>query len=302
MPLLVTGSIGIDTVRTPLGESVNCLGGSAVYFSMAASYFAPVRFVGVVGADCPFNLQETFAGRDVDLAGLEVRPQSRTFRWKGSYIGAMEEAITDDVQLNVLQERPPVVPEAFRDSRVVFLANTAPALQMELLSQVSEPAFVAADTMNVWIENKRDDLLKLLQKIDMLVLNNGEARMLTGEYNPVRSVKKILELGPKFVIIKRGEFGSLAADRGGNLFVLPGCPVEDVKDPTGAGDAFAGAAMGYVAAAKGPVTFQMLKTGIAYGTVVASFTIEDFSLGRLSTVKKKDIDDRLEILKRATQL
>jgi cytidine kinase len=302
MPLLVTGSIGIDTVRTPLGESVNCLGGSAVYFSMSASYFAPVRFVGVVGADCPFNLQETFAGRDVDLAGLEVRPQSRTFRWKGSYIGAMEEAITDDVQLNVLQERPPVVPTAFRDSRVVFLANTAPALQMELLSQVTEPAFVAADTMNVWIENKREDLGKLLLKIDMLVLNNGEARMLTGEYNPIRSAKKILEMGPRFVIIKRGEFGSLLAGKSGDYFVLPGYPVEDVKDPTGAGDGFAGAVMGFVAAANGPATFQMLKTGIAYGTVLASFAIEDFSLGRFSTVKKKDIDERFETLKKVTQL
>jgi cytidine kinase len=273
-----------------------------VYFSMAASYFAPVRFVGVVGADCPFNLQETFAGRDVDLAGLEVRPQSRTFRWKGSYIGAMEEAITDDVQLNVLQERPPMVPEAFRDSRMVFLANTAPALQMELLSQVTEPAFVAADTMNVWIEHKREDLARLLQKIDMLVLNNGEARMLTGEFNPIRSARKILEMGPRYVIIKRGEFGSLLAGRSGDYFVLPGYPVEDVKDPTGAGDGFAGAAMGYVASAKGPVTFQMLKTAVAYGTVLASFTIEDFSLGRLSTVKKADIDERFETLKKVTQL
>jgi cytidine kinase len=302
MPLLVTGSIGIDTVKTPLGESVNCLGGSAVYFSMSASYFAPVRFVGVVGADCPFNLHDTFAGRDVDLAGLEVRPQSKTFRWKGSYIGAMEEAITDDVQLNVLQERPPVVPQAFRDSRVVFLANTAPALQMELLSQVTEPAFVAADTMNVWIENKREDLLKLLRKTDMLVLNNGEARMLTGEYNPVRAARKILELGPRFVIIKRGEFGSLIAGSNGDFFVLPGYLVEDVKDPTGAGDSFAGAVMGHVAASKGPATFQMLKTGIAYGTVLASFAIEDFSLSRFSTVKKKDIDERFETLRKVTQL
>jgi sugar/nucleoside kinase (ribokinase family) len=302
MPLLVTGSIGIDTVKTPLGESVNCLGGSAVYFSMAASYFVPVRFVGVVGADCPFNLKEVFAGREVDLAGLEVRPQSKTFRWKGSYIGGMEEAMTDDVQLNVLLERPPVVPEAFRDSRVVFLANTAPALQMELLSQVAEPQFVAADTMNCWIEGKKEDLMKLLQKIDMLVLNNGEARLLTGEYNPVRSAKKILAMGPKFVIIKKGEFGSMIVDKAGDIFILPGYPVEDVKDPTGAGDGFAGAIMGYIASHKGPVTLQSLKKAVAYGTVLASFTIEDFSLGRLSTVTKRDIEQRFETLKKVTQL
>ena len=302
MPLLVTGSIGIDTVRTPLGESSNCLGGSAVYFSMAASFFAPVRFVGVVGADCPFNLQEVFAGRDVDLAGLEVRPQSRTFRWKGSYTGGMDEAMTEDVQLNVLQEKPPVVPEVFRDSRIVFLANTAPALQMELLSQVTEPEFVAADTMKCWIESRREDLMKLLQKIDALVLNSNEARMLTGEYNPVRSAKKILAMGPRFVIIKKGEFGSMIADRAGDCFILPGYPVEDVKDPTGAGDSFAGGMMGYIASGKNRITLQALKTGVAYGTVLASFTIEDFSLGRISTITKQDIEGRFEILKRVTQL
>jgi cytidine kinase len=302
MPLLVTGSIGIDTVKTPLGESVNCLGGSAVYFSMAASYFTSVRFVGVVGADCPFNLQEVFAGRDVDLAGLEVRPQSKTFRWKGSYIGSMDEAMTDDVQLNVLQERPPVVPEVFRDSRVVFLANTAPALQMELLSQVAEPAFVAADTMNCWIESRREDLTKLLQKIDALILNSGEARMLTGEYNPVRAAKKILAMGPMFVIIKKGEFGSMIADKAGDCFILPGYPVEDVKDPTGAGDSFAGGMMGHIASSKEGVTLRSLKTGVAYGTVLASFAIEDFSLERISTVTREDIEGRFSLLKRVTQL
>jgi len=214
----------------------------------------------------------------------------------------MEEAITDDVQLNVLQERPPMVPEAFRDSRIVFLANTAPALQMELLSQIAEPEFVAADTMNCWIEGRRDDLMKLLQKIDALVLNTGEAKLLTGDFNPVRSARKILAMGPKFVIIKKGEFGSMIADRAGDCFILPGYPVEDVKDPTGAGDSFAGGMMGYIGRNRGAVTLQMLKTAVAYGTVLASFTIEDFSLGRLSSVTKQDIDSRFEILKRVTQL
>jgi len=300
MPLLVTGSIGIDTVRTPYGERRNCLGGSAVYFSMAASFFAPVRLLGVVGPDCPFNLANVFQGRNVDLQGLEVRQGSKTFRWAGSYHGSMNEAITENVALNVLAEQPPSVPEVYRDSRFVFLANTAPALQERLLEQIAEPAFVAADTMNCWIEGNSEDLKRLLRKIDALVFNDGEARLLTKEENTIAAAEKVLEMGPKVAIIKKGEHGSLMCTKAGERFILPAYPTREVKDPTGAGDGFAGALMGYLAKAD-KADFASLKKAIAYGTVLASFTIEDFSLESLSAIEKTDIDKRFEELRQVTQ-
>ncbi|MDD5459532.1 MAG: PfkB family carbohydrate kinase [Phycisphaerae bacterium] len=300
MPLLVTGSIGIDTVTTPYGVSENCLGGSAVYFSMAASFFAPVRFVGVVGGDCPFDLKDTFEGRKVDLSGLEVRDMSRTFRWKGSYYNSMNEAITDQVELNVLSEKPPVVPEKFRNSRFVFLANTAPKLQIQLLEQIARPIFVAADTMNLWIENTPDDLRALLKKIDCLVLNEDEARQLSGENNLILSAKTIIGLGPRVVIIKKGESGSIMCDSQGDVFVLLAYPATQIKDPTGAGDSFAGGMMGYMAKT-GKADFATLKKAIAYGTVAASFTISDFSLKGLQKINNGDIERRLEKLRKATQ-
>ena len=300
MPLLVTGSIGIDTVKTPYGVSENCLGGSAVYFSMAASFFSPVRFVGVVGSDCPFDLAEVFAGRNVDLTGLEVRQHSKTFRWKGTYGDNMDDRRTDCLELNVLAEAPPTVPAEYKDSRYVFLANTAPALQLELLKQVKPGAFVAADTMNCWIENELDDLKRLLKKIDCLIINEDEARMLADEYNLIRAAKKVLDTGPSVVIIKKGESGSMMCNADGERFILPGFPASQVKDPTGAGDSFAGGLMGYLAQ-QGKRDFESLKTAIAYGTVTASFTIADFSLQGLAAVTKDDIDSRLETLRKLTQ-
>ena len=300
MGLLVTGSIGIDTVATPFGTSENCLGGSAVYFSMAASFFSPVRFCGVVGVDCPFDLREVFQNRPVDLTGLEMRELSRTFRWRGSYHGSMDEAITEDLQLNVLAERPPVVPEQYRDSKLVFLANTAPALQMELLEQVSDPHFVAADTMNCWIHGHKDDLKKLLKKIDCLILNEGEARMLAGQSNLITAAEAILELGPKIVIIKKGESGSIMCNQKGEMFILLAFPANRVIDPTGAGDSFAGGFMGYLAK-QGKSDFDTLKTAIAYGTITASFTISDFSLAGLGSITMADIENRLAQLRKLTQ-
>jgi len=300
MSLLVTGSIGIDTVRTPYGVSENCLGGSAVYFSMAASFFSPVRFIGVVGSDCPFDLHEVFAGRNVDLTGLERRAMSRTFRWKGSYQGAMNEAVTENVELNVLAEAPPKMPDAYKDSKFVFLANTAPALQLQLLEQLESPSFVAADTMDCWIDSRLDDLKTLLKKIDCLIINADEARMLAAKSNLIKAAETILAMGPRVAIIKKGEAGSLMYNKQGERFILPAYPAAEVKDPTGAGDAFAGALMGYLAQ-KNKTDFATLKTAIAYGTVAASFTIQEFSLKGLASISKNDIDNRLEILRRATQ-
>jgi sugar/nucleoside kinase (ribokinase family) len=297
--LLVTGSIGIDTVKTPYGVSEDCLGGSSVYFSMAASFFTPVRFVGVIGPDCPFDLAQVFAGRDVDLTGLEVRKQSKTFRWAGTYSDNMDDRRTDYIELNVLAEAPPEVPQAYRDSKYVFLANTTPGLQVQLLKQIQNPDFVAADTMDCWIKNDLGDLKQLLQKIDCLIINDGEAKLLADEHNLVRAAEKILDMGPGVVVIKKGESGSMVCKAGGEMFVLPAYPAAEVKDPTGAGDSFAGGLMGYLAQV-GRTDFDSLKKAVAYGTVVASFTIADFSLAGLNSISKADIDGRLETLREVT--
>ena len=300
MSLLVTGSIGIDTVTTPYGVSENCLGGSSIYFSMAASFFGPVRLIGVIGSDCPFDMAEVFTGRNVDLTGLEIRKQSKTFRWKGSYHKDMNERTTDLLELNVLAEGPPTVPAQYRDSKFVFLANTAPALQNRLLEQVEAPIFVAADTMDCWIESRLDELKLLLKKIDCLIINDEEARLLAAEHNLIKSAGKVLDMGPSVVIIKKGESGSMMYSAGGGRFVLPAYPSEEVIDPTGAGDSFAGALMGYLAQ-NGKTDFDSLKTAVAYGTVVASFAIADFSLAGLASIRKTDIDKRFENLRRLTR-
>lgn len=300
MSLLVTGSIGIDSVKTPYGVSENCLGGSAVYFSLAASFFSPVRFIGAVGTDCPFDLAQVFAGRNIDLKGLEKRPLGRTFRWKGSYHDTMSEAITDYVELNVLGETPPAVPAEYKDSEYIFLANTAPALQMQLLEQMDSPVFVAADTMNCWIESRLTDLKALLKKVHALIINGDEARALADQSNLITAMEKILGMGPGIVIVKKGESGSIMCNRGGEKFIMPAYPSAEVKDPTGAGDSFAGALMGYLAKV-GKTDFAALKTAIAYGTVAASFTISDFSVNGLTAISMNDIENRLENLKRLTQ-
>ncbi|MHC4072584.1 MAG: PfkB family carbohydrate kinase [Planctomycetota bacterium] len=300
MSLLVTGSIGIDTVKTPYGVSKDCLGGSAVYFSMAASLFSPVRFIGVIGEDCPFDLAEVFAGKNVDLTGLEVRRQSKTFRWAGTYSDNLDERTTDYVELNVLAEAPPKVPDEFRDSKFVFLANTAPALQHELLEQVDEPVFVAADTMNCWIEDHLDDLEALLKKIDCLTINEDEARMLADDQNLTRAAQKMLRMGPGLVVIKKGASGSMMCNADGDKFILPAYPATDVKDPTGAGDCFAGGFMGYLAK-DARTDFETLKTAVAYGTVVSSFSIADFSLSGLTLTKRSSVDKRLGTLRNITR-
>lgn len=299
MSLLVTGSIGIDTIKTPFGVREDCLGGSSVYFSMAASFFGPVRFVGVVGADCPFDLNEVFAGRDVDLAGLEIRPKSKTFRWTGAYKQDMDERTTEHIELNVLAEAPPAVPDAFADSKFVFLANTAPKLQHELLAQIKEPAFVAADTMSCWIQDHLSDLKSLFKKIDCLIINEDEARELAGEHNLIKAAQIILGMGLSIVVIKKGESGSLMCGADGEQFLLPAYPATEVIDPTGAGDSFAGGFMGHLAQT-GKADFATLKKAIAYGTVTASFTIADFSLNGLSATSRAEIDRRLEDLRKVT--
>jgi len=266
---------------------------------MAAGFFGPVRLVGVIGSDCPFDLAQVFAGRDVDLTGLEIRKNSKTFRWVGSYSENMDNRTTDYIELNVLAEEPPGVPEGFSDSKFVFLANTAPNLQLKLLNQIDRPVFVAADTMDFWIEGHPEDLKKLIKKINCLIINEDEARLLTAEHNLIKAAEKILDIGTEVVVIKKGESGSIIC-AGGERFVLPAFPAAEVKDPTGAGDSFAGGLMGYLAQV-GRTDFESLKQALAYGTVAASFTIADFSLAGLTSINKADIDRRLETLRKLTQ-
>ena len=291
MPLIVTGSIGIDSIETPSGSAQNVLGGSSIYFGAAASFFGPVRLVGAVGEDFPPEFLEQFRRFDIDLAGLETRAGSKTFRWHGRYHENMNDRDTIAVELNVLAEDLPPVPEGYRDSQYIFLANTHPAGQMELLESFPNRKLAVADTMDLWIENEHAALKDLLRKIDGLVLNDSEAFLLTGKSNIVQAAEDIIKMGPKFVVIKKGEHGAFLLHEDG-MSSLPAYAARDVVDPTGAGDSFAGGMMGHLAAA-GDHSLKSLRRAMAYGTIVASYNIESFSLERLTQIKRGDIDERL---------
>jgi cytidine kinase len=291
MSLIVTGSIGIDTVITPTARAEDVLGGSCVYFAAAASFFTPVRIVAAVGEDFPQEYARVFQRFNVDTAGLERRAGSRTFRWTGRYHPNMNDRDTVNVALNVLAEDLPAVPERFRDSRYVFLANTHPAAQMALLEQFPHAQLVVADTMDLWINTAADDLAALMRRLDGLVLNDAETKMLTGEANLVPASHRIIEMGPKFVIIKKGEHGCLLNHTDG-LGVLHAFPAANVVDPTGACDSFAGGMMGHLASC-GKIDLPAIRRAMAYGTITASFTIESFSLQRLTEIGRDDIERRL---------
>ena len=291
MSLLVTGSIGIDNVITPHGQAEEVLGGSSVYFSLAATQYTPVRFVGAVGEDFPPAFRDLLASREIDLTGLEVRKGSKTFRWWGKYVGDMAQAETVDIQLNVMGEAAPKVPAAFTDSDVVFLANTHPSLQRELLAQITAPKLSVCDTIDLWIESERDSLIETLGVVNGVIINDAEARMLTGSNNLVTAGRGILELGPDFAVIKKGEHGALLVTAG-DVTAVPAYPTENVKDPTGAGDSFAGGMLGYLAA-EGCFDIATLRRALVRGTVSASFAIEDFSMRRVMSVTREETDARV---------
>ncbi len=295
MSLLVVGSIALDSVETPHGTAHDALGGSATYFSYAASYFTPVRLVGVVGEDFPTEHRQLLEGRQVDTTGLIVETGGKTFRWRGKYQGDMNEADTLEVHLNVLGTFDPELPVSYTDTPYVFLANGSPVAQLKTRRQTPQAKLVVADTMNLWIETARDELLELLGEVDGLVLNDGEARMLTERVNLVRAGEAILELGPKFVIIKKGEHGALFLSRE-ETFTMPAFPLGDVVDPTGAGDSFAGGFMGYLAAADRSDQASF-RTAMAYGTILASFNVQDFSLRCFQRTQREQIDERLAMFR-----
>jgi sugar/nucleoside kinase (ribokinase family) len=300
MTLLVTGSIGIDSVSSPHGRVESVLGGSAVYFAFAASHHVPVRLVGVVGDDFPPEFSEILTERRIDLSGLEVREGSKTFRWQGRYSGDMSQAETVGRELNVLSEHGPRVPVAFADSDAVFLANNHPALQRELLGQLRSPRLVVCDTMDVWIEREKDELVRTLHSVTGVILNDAEARRLTGHANLIEAGEAVLRLGPRFVIIKKGEHGALLVTDDGTT-AMPAFPTRQVRDPTGAGDSFAGGVLGFLSR-EGSHDAAALRRAMVHGTVAASFAIEGFSLDRVRRVSAAELEERTERFQRMLRL
>jgi sugar/nucleoside kinase (ribokinase family) len=295
MSILVVGSVALDTVRTPFGQATEVLGGSATYFAAAASFFAPVRVVAVVGEDFPEPHLEFLRERKVDLRGLQRVP-GKTFRWVGEYGSDLSAARTLDTQLNVFGDFAPKIPEEYRDSPTVFLANIDPDLQREVLRQVRRPRLAAADTMNYWIGGKWASVRETVGLVDTLIINDAETRQLAAEANLVQAARKILAWGPRALIIKRGEYGALMV-RDGDWFAAPALPLESLCDPTGAGDCFAGGFIGYLASTR-DVEDAGVRKAIIMGSVMASFAVEAFSLDRLRTLTGSEIEARYRQFKR----
>jgi sugar/nucleoside kinase (ribokinase family) len=290
--LIVVGSVAFDSIETPHGNVDEALGGSATFFSCSASFFTRPRLVGVVGEDFPDKYRRLFTERQIDTAGLQTERGGKTFRWKGRYHPDMNARDTLEVHLNVFGSFNPVLPESFRDSTHVFLANGSPVVQAKVLDQIKKPRLVLADTMDLWISTQHDELLSLLPRLDGLLLNDSEALMLTEDHNLIRAGQAVRKFGPKFVILKKGEHGAMLFSEDG-IFVVPAFPTGQVVDPTGAGDSFAGGLMGALCSDHSPPPGR-LRRAMAYGTVVASFTVEGFGLDRLQKLTRKDIDERLE--------
>lgn len=293
MSLLVVGSTAFDTVETPHGTAAECLGGSSTYFSFAARLFTQVRLVSVVGADFPAQHRKLLEDRGIDISGVEQKP-GKTFRWHGRYATDMNSRETLDVQLNTFGDFRPKVPAAFRNTPFVFLANGSPATQKSVLEQMERPKFCVADTMDLWINIEKDGLLDLLHRIDGLIVNDSEVKMLTGKTNLIQAGRAALALGPKLVIVKKGEHGCFVFS---NFFhyALPAYPTESVVDPTGAGDSFAGGFMGYLATCDS-ISLWNMKRAVAYGTCTASLTVEGFGVDRIANADRAMVDRRFHEL------
>lgn len=288
MSVLIVGSIALDDVKTPVDERFDLLGGSASYAAVAAGYFSPVNLVGIVGEDFPANHWDFLQKRGINLEGVQ-RAEGKTFRWSGEYMWDMNTRETRSVALNVFETFSPKLPDHYRSSDHVLLANIAPDLQLQVLDQMDKPKFVIADTMDLWINIAQPALLELLKRVDMLILNDSEARELTKETSLIKAGKKIQSLGPRIVAVKKGEHGCLLFGED-DFFSCPAYPLEDIHDPTGAGDTFAGGLTGYLASrGNNHVSFRTLKTAVVVGSVLASYNVEAFSLERLRSVEQKHI-------------
>ncbi|HVE33362.1 MAG TPA: PfkB family carbohydrate kinase [Gemmatimonadaceae bacterium] len=291
MTVLVVGSVALDSVETPFGKADHVLGGSGTFFSASASHLAPVQLVGVIGNDYPIDdLRKAFARRPIDLSGLEQQ-DGASFRWRGRYRHDLNMAETLETHLGVFSNFRPKIPEQFRNAPFVFLGNIDPRLQLEVLEQVSKPKLVACDTMNFWIESRRPDILRLLERVDLITLNDAEARQLTEEFNLVKAARWIMARGPKHVLIKKGEHGAFMFTSD-SIFFAPAYPLESVFDPTGAGDSFAGGFMGYLART-GDLSEANLRRAVVYGSAMGSFAVEKFSVQRLLEITPSDIQRRV---------
>ena len=299
MSVLIVGSIALDTVKTPVEEHSDLLGGSASYAALAASFFSPVKLVGVVGSDFPESEFAFWKARRIDSGGVQ-RANGKTFRWSGEYSWDLNTRQTRSIALNVFEHFKPKLPESYRKTDFVLLANIAPSLQAHVLDQMDRPRFVAADTMDLWIETARKDLDTLLPRVDLLILNDSEAREITKETSLIKAGRQIRRMGPRHVAIKKGEHGALLFGED-EFFSCGAYPLEDIHDPTGAGDTFAGGIAGYLAATVGKVHFTDLRKAMIYGSVLASFCVEAFSLERLRTLSMDEINQRYETFKLMSQ-
>ena len=300
MSLLVVGSIGLDTVKTPVEEHGDLLGGSASYAATAASYFSPVKLVGIVGSDFPKTEFDFWKSRKIDTAGVQ-RVEGKTFRWSGEYAWDMNTRETRSTELNVFEKFEPKLPDSYRKTDFALLANIAPALQTHVLKQMEKPRFVVADTMNLWIETTRKDLDALLPNVDLLILNDSEAREMVKETSLIKAGRRMREFGPRYVAIKKGEHGALLFGEKDEFFSCGAYPLEDIHDPTGAGDTFAGGMAGYLAGTVKKVHFNDLRKAMIYGSVLASFCVEAFSLDRLRSLSMQEIAQRYETFKLMSQ-
>lgn len=290
-PVLVVGSVALDSVETPFGRADDVLGGSGTFFSSSASHFAPVQLVGVVGDDYPFEKLAPLSERGVDLSGVE-RAKGSSFRWRGRYRHDLNSAETLETHLGVFSHFAPKIPEQFRRAPFVFLANIDPRLQLQVLEQVEKPKLVACDTMNFWIESRRPELIELLKHVDLITINDAEARQLTEHSNLVHAARWILDRGPKHVLIKKGEHGAFMFNRN-SVFFAPAYPLESVFDPTGAGDSFAGGFIGYLAST-GDLSDRAMRRAVVVGSAMGSFAVEKFSNTRLLEITRADIDARVQ--------
>lgn len=292
--LLVAGTVAYDSIETPFGKADNVLGGSALHFTNAASFFTDVGIVATVGSDFDMEGISFLKDRSVDMSGIEV-DHGKTFRWEGRYGYDLNQAITLKTELNVIETFKPKVPEDYRNAEFLFLANIDPDLQLHVIEQVGKPVALVLDTMNFWIENKYDALMKVISRVDMLVINEAELREITKEHNLLKGARKLIETGPVCIVVKRGEYGVFMMNRD-EVFLAPAYPLEDVFDPTGAGDTFAGGFMGYLANV-GEATSETVKQAIIMGTVMASFNVEDFSINRIKRLTMPEIKQRYHALK-----
>jgi len=298
MSVLIVGSTALDSIKTPKSQNPRLLGGSASHAAVAASFFSPVKLIGVVGEDFPLPYLALYRKHKIDLEGLQIVP-GKTFHWSGEYEINMNNRRTLVTELGVFETFTPRLPASCRDIPFVLLANIAPSLQLHVLNQMRRPKFIVADTMDLWLNIALPDLVKLLRRVDAFVLNESEARQLTQEDNLFNAAKKIHKLGPKHVVIKKGEHGAILSDRDG-LFISPAFPLPEVIDPTGAGDSFVGGMMGYLATAKGPVRSN-LRRAMIYGSVVASYCCEDFGLKRTTRLTRSHIEKRMRMLEKMTR-